>query len=119
MRDSQGENAKTKPTQVVEETKKNVPFSSASSSITSTKPSAHLLEVQKLKEAYNRAITINPCQRNQIKRPSEIVLDNENEDTEFSQYSHQFKIKMDSTLSPFNGNAESNVSEWLHATMHI
>ena len=26
---------------------------------------------------------------------------------------------MDSTLSPFNGNADSNVSEWLHATMRI
>ena len=109
----------TKATQAVEETRKKVPFSSASSSISSTKPSAHLLEVQKLKDAFNRAMSINPCQRKQIKPPSEIVLDDENEDSEFSQNSHQFKIKMDSTLSPFNGNADSNVSEWLHATMRI
>ena len=108
-----------KATDSLDEFKKSVSFSSASSTTSSTKQSAHQIHADKLEETFKRVMSIGVSQRKAASTTSEIIIDEDEDMTYTARNSHQFKIKMDSTLPTFNGSPDSNVSEWLHATMRI
>ncbi len=64
-------------------------------------------------------MAIGASQSKAASTTSEIIIDGDEETNYTARNSHQFKIKMDSTLPTFNGSPDSNVSEWLHATKRI
>ena len=102
-----------------ETNKRLVSFSSASSTTSSTKQSAHQTHADKLEETFKRVMSMGTNQHKASSTTSEIIIDGDEDMTYTARNSHQFKIKMDSTLPTFNGSPDSNVSEWLHATMRI
>ena len=102
-----------------ETNKRLVSFSSASSTTSSTKQSAHQIQADKLDETFKRVMSMGTNQHKASSTTSEIIIDGDEDMTYTARNSHQFKIKMDSTLPTFNGSPDSNVSEWLHATMRI
>jgi hypothetical protein len=108
-----------KATHSLDEFKKSVSFSSASSTTSSIKQSDHQIQADKLEETFKRVMSIGVGQRKATSITSEIILDDEEDMTYTARNSHQFKIKMDSTLPTFNGNPDSNVNEWLHSIMRI
>ena len=108
-----------KATHSLDEFKKSVSISSASSTTSSIKQSDHQIQADKLEETFKKVMSIGVGQRKATSITSEINLDDEEEMTYTARNSHQFKIKMDSTLPTFNGNPDSNVSEWLHSIIRI
>jgi chromosome segregation ATPase len=108
-----------KATDSLEQLKKSVASSSTSYTTPTNKLSAHQIHADKLEETFKRVMAIGASQSKAASTTSEIIIDGDEKTNYTARNSHQFKIKMDSTLPTFNGSPDSNVSEWLHATKRI